>query len=185
MSSISGSEPPPPVAGLDETIGRVERLYRTMTGRDVPPGETVYAPIPVERDPAEYVEEQMTRLLELLGSPDRAAAPAPVFTPAVTVLDAGPEILIRMDLPGVTREQVEVTAHGNVLTVSGTRPAPPPDSGTLRLAECPHGAFRRTLVLPGARSGAEPSARMKDGVLEIRIARDTSRSEPPRAVPVN
>ncbi len=184
MSSTSGSDPAPQAAGLDETIGRMERLYRAMTGRDVPPGDTVYALIPVERDPGEYVEEQMSRLVDLLG-PTGGAAPAPVFTPAVTVQDAGPEILIHVDLPGVAREQIEVTAHGNVLTVSGTRPSPPSENGSLRLAECPHGAFRRTLILTGARRGAEPSARMKDGVLEIRVARDTTQAEPPRPVPVN
>ncbi len=32
---------------LDETIVHVERLYRTLTGRDVPPvGDTPFAPIP-------------------------------------------------------------------------------------------------------------------------------------------
>src|SRR5512142_2958619 len=61
-------ERPAETTGLDETIGRVEHLYRAVTGRDAPPSESVYSPIPVERDPAEYVEEQMTRLLDLLGT---------------------------------------------------------------------------------------------------------------------
>jgi HSP20 family protein len=185
MSSTSGSDPTNQVLGIEETIGRMERLYRAVTGRDAPPGETAYAPIPVERDPGEYVEEQMSKLLDLLGQSDRAPAPVPTWMPPVTVCESGPELLIRMDLPGISREQVDVTAHGNVLTVSGTRPAPSSGNGSLRLAECPHGAFRRTFVLPAARRGAEPSARMKDGVLEIRIARDTSHAEPPRPVPVN
>ncbi len=185
MSSVSGGEPANQNVELEETIGRVEKLYRAVTGRDAPAGEAVYAPIPVERDPGEYVEEQLGRLLQLLGEEGRPAAPAPVWTPPVTVSESGPEILIQMDLPGVARDQVAVTLHGNVLTISGTRPAPSSSDRSLRLAECPHGPFRRSLVLQKARRGAEPNARMKDGILEIRIARDTSQEEPPRAVPVN
>ncbi len=185
MSSISGGEPASQNVEVDETIGRVEKLYRAVTGRDAPAGEAVYAPIPVERDPGEYVEEQLGRLLQLLGEEGRPAPPAPAWVPPVIVSECGPEILVQMDLPGVGRDQVAVTLHGTVLTVSGTRPAPTSGERSLRLVECPQGAFRRSLVLQKARRGAEPNARMKDGVLEIRIARDTGHEEPPRMVPVN
>ncbi len=185
MTPTSGGETTVEPTGVDETIGRMESLYRAVTGRDAPAAETVYAPIPVERDPAEYVEEQMSRLLDLLDQPQQAERREPTWAPPLSVCDVGPEIVVRIDLPGLTREEVEVTAVGNVLGVTGRRAAPSPSEGTMRLSECHYGPFRRTLVLQGALPGAEPSARMKDGILEIRITRASSQPVPTRTVPVN
>src|SRR5207247_2282054 len=59
---------------IDEAIERTEKLYRAMTGDDAPPvGESAYAPIPAEKDPTRYVEEQADRLLGMLRmTPGRA-----------------------------------------------------------------------------------------------------------------
>lgn len=178
---------------IDASIARMERLFRSVTGREAPPPDSGHAPIPVERDPGEYVEEQMDRLLSLLGetrpSPGRAPGPGPevpAWTPLVTVWETEAEIVVQADLPGVSREEIQVTAHGNAITIAGQRPAPtPPGEGSLRLRESAAGPFRRTLVLASAARGAEPAARMHDGVLEIRVAREGSQVAAPRSVPVN
>lgn len=178
-------------AGIDETISRVERLYETMTGRPVSPFDAGLTPIPVERNPGEYVEEQLNRLLELLGSfPDLSRMPATaastaVYVPTFSVCETRDEIVVRVDLPGVRREDVRVTMNGSVLTISGTRTPYAAAGETVRLAESPSGAFRRVLVMAGAARGAEPSARLKDGVLEVRIARDAPPAPSERPVPVN
>ena len=52
---------------IEEAIGQVENLYRTVTGRELPQQDTV--PIPPERDPADYVNEQVERLLCALPPP--------------------------------------------------------------------------------------------------------------------
>src|SRR5215468_4650991 len=53
---------------IDQTVERMEQLYRTVTGHDAPPASADYAPIPAEKDPAEYVERRLNQLLELLGA---------------------------------------------------------------------------------------------------------------------
>src|SRR5262249_5284074 len=105
---------------IDQTVERMEQLYRAVTGRDAPPPETEYAPIPAEKDPAEYVERRLNYLLELLGAAPQTAR-ATAWIPPMSVWESDKEILIRLDLPGVPRDQVQVTAQDNVLTVSGTR----------------------------------------------------------------
>ena len=157
---------------IDEAIERTERLYRAMTGDDAPPaGESAYAPIPAEKDPTRHVEEQVDRLLGMLRmTPGRTLA-AP-WVPPMSVWDSDQEILVLLDLPGVTRDRVEVGVQGSVLTVSGERASAVPEELRLRINERPLGAFRRTLFVPVGARAAEAAVNMREGVLEIRIPKD-------------
>jgi HSP20 family protein len=161
---------------VDEAIERTEKLYRAMTGEDAPPaGESAYAPIPAEKDPTRYVEEQVDRLLTMLRTtPQRTAAP---WVPQMSVWENDSQILVVIDLAGVTRDRVEVSVQGNVLTVSGERPSPVPEEFRLRINERPLGTFRRTLWIPAGLRSAEAAVSMREGILEIRLPKE------PAAVP--
>src|SRR5260221_5092792 len=105
---------------IDETIERIEGLYRAITGKDAPQADAAYAPIPAEKDPARHVEERLDHLLALLsgdGAPRAAAEPS--WSPPVSVWEAESELVVCVDLPQISREEVSVTIQGNVLTVSG------------------------------------------------------------------
>lgn len=172
----------PSYAGVEETIGQVERLYRTLTGGPAPHADAPYAPIPAEKDPMQHVEEQVTRLIEMLGQVGPGPSAASAWAPPVTVWDSDSEILVTIDMPGLRRDQVEIVVQGSALTVSGARPAR--DGMRLRSCEAPLGPFRRTLLIPAAR-GAEPSAQMREGVLEIRIQKPTAEAAAARTVPIH
>lgn len=170
--------------GIDETIGQVERLYRAVTGSDAPSPDVAYAPIPAEKDPTQHVEEQVNRLLELLGQVKLGPDDGPSWIPTVSVWEADAEVLVCIDLPGLRRENVEVVAQGNILTVSGSRPASR-EGLRLRSSEGGYGRFRRVLFVPGGIRGPEPSAQMREGVLEIRFQRQAQASATPRPVAVH
>jgi hypothetical protein len=53
---------------IDGTMGQLTRLYRAITGRDVPLSSTPYAPIPANRAAVQHVEEQLDRLIDVLAS---------------------------------------------------------------------------------------------------------------------
>jgi HSP20 family protein len=167
---------------VDQTIAQVEKLYRAVMGRDPGPIEGVYAPIPAEKDPVGHVTEQMDRLASLLERL-QPRPPAPSWTPPLSVWESDKEMLVCMDLPGVDRESVAVELQGNVLTVSGRGPAPAADGWRLRLSERPLGDFRRSLTLP-AMPTADPVAKVANGVLEVRLAREVEPLVTPRAIPV-
>jgi HSP20 family protein len=173
-----------PNAGIDDAIGQVEKLYRAVTGTDAPPIEAAYAPIPAEKDPSQHVEEQMNRLLELLGSVAQGPQTAPVWTPPVTVWESDSEILVCVDLPGLRREQVQLLVQGNTLTVSGSRTTAS-DGFRLRSSEGGLGAFRRTLFFPGGIPSPEPNAQIRDGVLEIRVPKKAPATATPRSVSIH
>lgn len=177
----------PPGPGLDEAIGKVEQLYRAVTGRN-PPESGDYAPIPVERDPSRFVEEQMDRLLAMLSGSDRDAAGLS-WSPPMSVWESDRELLVAVDLAGVARNDVEVRIQDNVLTIAGTRPAVFLEDHRLRASERPFGPFRRQIVLPPALRARDSSARiqaqMRDGQLEIRISKEGTGAEGPKKIPVN
>jgi len=170
-------------ADIDRTVARMEDLYRALTGRDAPPAEGQFSPIPAERDPGEHVEQRLNQLLNLLGGgPDSART---AWVPPMSVWEGDREIVIRLDLPGVAREDVQVTAQDNVVTVSGRRREPVSPELLLRSREHADGPFRRAMFVPSGLRSGEPSAEMKAGVLEIRIAKETPRVVTPKTVRVN
>lgn len=172
---------------IEETIARIEQLYQSLTGRAVPRGEAAYAPIPAEKDPAEHVEKQLNQLLTLLGELGGDVRPLPhtSWTPSMSVWESHTEIRLCLDLAGVPRENVQVVAQGKILTVSGSRPAPRSEDFRLHSSEAPIGPFRRTVYVPGGMRETEPRAEMKDGVLEIRIQKESSQVTTPRNVRIN
>jgi HSP20 family protein len=173
---------------IDETIGQVEELYRALTGKELPHLEGPYAPIPAEQDPAAHVKLQMDRLLSALAEPtSQAAIHAKVvtqpWTPFVSSCETSTEYVVFVDLPGVSREKLEVTTDKGILAISGERPMLNTNGNRGRLvAEPPFGPFRRNVALPSGLKTSEMTAHLKDGVLELRIPRNGDSSS--RTVPV-
>ncbi len=163
---------------IDETIGQVEELYRALTGKDFPHLEAPYAPIPAEQDPSAHVKQQMDRLLSALAEPTSQAAihakvVAQPWTPFLSSCETSTEFVVFVDLPGVTREKLEVTTDKGVLAITGQRPMLSSNGHRGRMvAEQPYGAFSRSLVLPPGLKTSEMTAQLRDGVLELRIPRN-------------
>jgi HSP20 family protein len=158
---------------LDDAIGQVSQLYRTLTGREMPTSDAPYAPIPAEKDPVQHVQEQMDRLLGLLNgpSPNSNGGTTP-WAPPITIYESATEIIVAMDVPGATRDRVDVHLEGGMLVVSGQRVPQLADGQSLRHAEVRFGAFRRVVPLPPGLVTIDMTARIDSGVLEVRIPRD-------------
>lgn len=173
---------------IDNTIQSVERLYRTVAGHDVQNHESPYAPIPPEKDAAKHVEDQLDKLLSsLVRMPVAATAGAtPAWAPPVSVWERADEVIVCVDLPGVPRDAVAVSATANMLVVSGRRPIPMNSGGEVRLAsaEAPFGGFRRYVALPAGAQADRLTAQMKEGVLELHVPRAAT-AVAPRTITVS
>jgi HSP20 family protein len=167
---------------VDDVIASVEGFYQALTGRTPPPAsESPFSPIPVERDPGEFVTEQLGRLLQSLQRP--AAALAAPWSPPLSVWEDERELVISLDLAGVARNEVELTLEGNALTVRGRRPLVD-DGLRLRLSERPLGPFERRVFLPQRILPTEANAQLRDGVLEIHLAKPPAETAAPREIRV-
>jgi HSP20 family protein len=156
---------------LDDAIGQVSQLYRTVTGHDIPASETPYAPIPAEKDPVQHVQEQMDRLLGVLNGPNGHLNGAR-WVPPITIYESATEVVFAIDAPGASRDRVDVHLEGGMLVVAGQRPLSPADGQTMRHTEVRFGTFRRVVPLPPGLRTMDMTARLEGGVLEVRIPRD-------------
>jgi hydrophobic/amphiphilic exporter-1 (mainly G- bacteria), HAE1 family len=99
------------------------------------------------------------------------------------VVDRGNAYVVQAAMPGVRHEDVQVTVHGNVLTIRARRrPAAEPEQGWL-VREQRHGSWERRLPLPHEVNQDELSARYEDGILELRLPK-LAAGTPERRIPV-
>jgi HSP20 family protein len=156
---------------LEEAIGQVSSLFRAVTGREMPASDVPYAPIPAEKDPVQHVQEQMDRLLGVLNGPSAAANAGP-WAPPITIYESAGEVVVVVDLPGTTRDRIALNLEGGMLVIAGQRAPSPANGETLRHAEVRFGAFRRVVPLPPGLVTTDMTARLENGLLEVRIPRD-------------
>lgn len=77
---------------------------------------------------------------------------------------------VLMDLPGVERQDLEVTIAEDDLTVSGERRRPAlPEGAEVVRSERGHGRFRRTLRVPAGVDAAGVKAKLEGGILRITL----------------
>jgi HSP20 family protein len=105
----------------------------------------------------------MDEILRSGGNGGRVAG----FMPPVDVHETEDEYLVRVDLPGVRSEDVNIEVNDSVLSLSGSRA--PDETGAVQLVERPYGTFARTLTLPQGVNSDSIEAGYQDGVLELRI----------------
>ena len=103
------------------------------------------------------------------------------WAPALDVLHENGDILVRAELPGVRQEDVDVTFHNGVLTISGERRAEQEKEGAgYYVRERRYGSFRRSMQLPQGTDEGGIKARFQDGVLEVRVEGAAAVQEPRR-----
>ena len=92
------------------------------------------------------------------------------WTPGVDVVEETDAYIFHADLPGVPKENVDITFEDNILTVAGTRERRE-ESGTgqYRRIERRYGRFTRSFALPSQVDTSKVDASFRDGVLVIRV----------------
>ena len=134
-------------------------------------------------DPQSEVNRLFDEMLGGLGNTGRRQqrAPQTQWAPALDVVHEDGDLLIRAELPGVKREDVEITFHERVLTIGGERRAEEQKAGSgYYVRERRYGTFRRSLVLPHNVQEDRICARFEDGVLEVRVPGGATELEPKR-----
>jgi len=89
------------------------------------------------------------------------------FLPTVDVSETPDALILRYDMPGVKKENAEITVDNGVLTVTGR--AEPEESGTVIYRETRIGNYQRQFALPEDADASHISAEMNAGVLTVQI----------------
>jgi HSP20 family protein len=88
------------------------------------------------------------------------------FVPMADLAVSDADVVLTLDLPGLTPEDVSIDVQDGQLTVRGERKRPQVGNGT-SYAQRPFGAFEHRIGLPTGVDPAAITASMKDGVLSL------------------
>ena len=103
------------------------------------------------------------------GYEDRERTQASAWVPNADVFARGRDLVIRMELAGIDREEIEITLHDNTLTISGERRNDLDEDVSFYVHERFYGAFRRSMTLPAGIDESRIDAYSDNGLLEITV----------------
>jgi len=97
-------------------------------------------------------------------------APLKWNLPRMDVIDREEDVLVRAEIPGVDKKDLEVSLADDMLTVKGSvSREEKEEKGDYYRCETSQGEFSRTVSIPGKIDASKISASLKDGVLEITL----------------
>ena len=101
----------------------------------------------------------------------------------VDIHQDGDDLVVEADVPGLTRDDLEITVEDNVLTIGGEyKNAAEDKQDGYYVRERRDGKFERSWALPNTADGENVSATLSNGVLTLRIG--TREEAKPRKIEV-
>lgn len=120
------------------------------------------------------LQDELDRLFE---------SPLTGWAPALDVHEDKDSFSIRVELPGMKREDIEVSLQDGALVISGERKEEKVIEGTeVHRQERFYGRFSRALTLPSAVAGDKVKAQYKDGILTVTLPK--AEEAKPKAITV-
>jgi HSP20 family protein len=90
--------------------------------------------------------------------------------PRVDVIDRDAEVLVRAELPGVEKDDLDVTVTDDAVTIkASTRHEKQEEKGDYHRCEISRGAFARSISLPAGVDAENARATFHDGLLELTL----------------
>ncbi len=123
------------------------------------------------------MQDRMTRLFdETLSRIWKEEVPPGVWSPPVDIMERENEVVLKMDLPEMNQNEIEIKAEENTLIIQGERKfiKESPDASYLQIQR-PFGSFQRTFALPRGIDQEKIKASYKDGVLRVALPKKVDR----------
>jgi HSP20 family protein len=100
------------------------------------------------------------------------ARPAQLFTgwsPALDLYQSTENIIAVVELPGMRKDDIEISLHDGTLTISGERKRESNNGNKAERTERYIGIFRRSIALPTRVDASRVSATYRDGILTVTL----------------
>jgi len=115
-------------------------------------------------DPFARLQQELEHMLSSFEGPHSGVYPP------LNVFDAGEEVVLKAELPGVDPAKLDVEVRDNTVTLKGERTFENPEGkAAFHRRERVDGQFRRVIRLPARLASDEAKAEYKHGVLTVRI----------------
>jgi HSP20 family protein len=115
------------------------------------------------------LRDEMNRLFDF-SWPSRDTGLFSGWSPTLDVLDDKDNLVVKVELPGLKKEEINLSLHDGVLTISGERKreVEKKEGETFR-SERYFGKFQRSVTLPAAVDSGKVNASYKDGILTVEL----------------
>jgi HSP20 family protein len=121
--------------------------------------------------PFALIRRMQADIDRMLGAPVAPAAREGgemVWDPPIETFQRGDEYVVRVDVPGLSREDITVDLGDDAVTISGERREEKNEERDgVHVSEVRYGAFARVVPLPPNARADDAQATLRDGVLEI------------------
>lgn len=141
---------------------------------------------PMLSRPLMRVHDIFDELDRMMGWPGTELSEEAEYGPAVDVFEDGDDVVIKAQLPGVKKEDLDVSIQDNTVTIraESRREEKVEDEGYFR-RELRYGSWARRLPLPAAVDEEQVSAKLADGILEIRAKKAEKPEETGKKIEVS
>lgn len=136
------------------------------------PGEITSRVEDIEHWVEHFMDDMWRRPFPSLFGRDRwlPIRPLSIRMPSIDVYEEKDSVVVKAELPGMKKEDIEVNLAGESLTIKGEKKEDKEvKEDNYYRRERSYGSFLRTVALPCEVKSAEIKASFKDGVLEIRM----------------
>jgi HSP20 family protein len=102
--------------------------------------------------------------------------------PSVNLYETTEGYVLTAEIPGSSRDDLDVSVEGSRVTLSGKRSIGLPEGASVHRRERQEGSFRRTVDLPAPLDAEKAEAAYRNGVLSVRVPKAASHQ--PRRISV-
>ena len=128
---------------------------------------------------------EMSRMREYFetGQEERRRTHATAWVPTTDIFAEGVDLVIRCELAGVNREDIDIELTGDTLTISGERRSELSEEVHFYTRERSFGHFRRSMNLPEGIDD-DISASFEDGMLQVTVRGGAGAAPEPRRIDI-
>jgi len=106
--------------------------------------------------------------------------------PAVDIFEEGNDVVVKAEIPGVAKEDLDVNISGDVISISGEKKSEEKlEKKDFYRWERSVGSFTRRLRLPAETQTDKAKASFKDGTLEVRIPKTPAAKEKKKKISIS
>jgi HSP20 family protein len=105
------------------------------------------------------------------------------WSPALDIYQNNDNVIARVELPGMRKEDIEISLHDGMLTISGERKAESNEGDKAERSERYVGKFRRSISLPTLVDANKVTASYRDGILTVTLPK--AEEAKPKQIQVN
>jgi HSP20 family protein len=137
----------------------------------------------VQWNPFRELDELLNRMYRPAGAVRGVTAEA--WAPQVDISETPKEYMVKVDLPGVSKDDVKINVDHGVLTISGERKSSHEDKDArVHRIERSFGAYSRSFALPEDVVQEQITADSKDGILAVHLPKTEVKKPSARQITV-